>query len=132
MRTFDAVLMEKIFRQGTSKTPQVTLDPEKGTISLEGRSILEDTISFYDPILKWLNEFIAVPHDITINISFEYFNSTSARILLMILQTAKEIKKNGKILIINWYYDENDENIKESGADFASLVKEEFNFIPKK
>ncbi len=124
--------MEKLFRAGTSKTPQVILDPEKGTISLEGRSILEDTISFYDPILLWLNEFIAVPNDITINISFEYFNSTSARILLMILQTAKQIKKQGKILIINWYYDENDDNIKESGSDFASLVKEEFNFILKK
>ena len=124
--------MDKIFRQGTSKTPQVLLDPEKGLISLEGRSILEDTISFYDPILKWLNEFITLPRDITINISFDYFNSTSARILLMLLQTAQGIKKHGNNLTINWYYDENDENIRESGNDFASLVKEEFNFIPKK
>ena len=46
--------MEKVVKQGTTKTPQVILDPEKGIISLEGRSILEDTISFYDPILNWL------------------------------------------------------------------------------
>ena len=124
--------MEKVVKQGTTKTPQVILDPEKGIISLEGRSILEDTISFYDPILNWLKEYVEESHDITINVSFDYFNSTSARILLMLMQTAQKIKKNGKILTINWYYDENDENIRESGADFASLVHEEFNFICKK
>jgi hypothetical protein len=123
--------MEKIIRHGTTKTPQVILDPEQGIISLEGRSILEDTISFYDPILSWLNEYTDYPKDTTINISFDYFNSTSARILLIILQTAQKIKKSGNKLIINWYYDENDENIRESGMDFASLVKEQFNFILK-
>jgi len=124
--------MEKVVKQGTTKTPQVILDPEKGIISLEGRSILEDTISFYDPILNWLKEYVEESHDITINVSFDYFNSTSARILLMLMQTAQGIKKKGKILTINWYYDENDENIRESGTDFASLVHEEFNFICKK
>jgi len=124
--------MEKIVRQGTSKAPQVILDPENGIISLAGRSILEDTISFYDPIINWLIEYITFPKDTTINIAFEYFNSTSARILLILLQTTQQIKKSGYRLTINWYYDENDENIKESGMDFASLVKEEFNFILKK
>jgi hypothetical protein len=123
--------MEKIVRQGTTKTPTVILDPDKGIISLEGRSILEDTISFYDPILKWLKDYIEVPRDITVSVSFDYFNSTSARILLMILQTAQEVKKSGKSLTINWYYDANDENIRESGSDFASLVHEPFNFIIK-
>jgi hypothetical protein len=124
--------MEKVVRQGTTKTPQVILDPEQGIISLEGRSILEDTISFYDPILSWLVEYTNSPKDTTINIAFDYFNSTSARILLIIFQTAQKIKISGNNLVINWYYDENDENIKESGMDFASLVKENFNFIPKK
>jgi hypothetical protein len=123
--------MEKIVREGSAKTPLVILDPEKGTISLEGRSILEDTFSFYEPILKWIADYTKLPQDTTINISLDYFNSTSARILLILFQTVKEIKKAGNKLTINWYYDVNDENIKESGMDFASLVKEEFNFIPK-
>jgi hypothetical protein len=123
--------MEKIVRQGTAKTPLIILDAEKGIISLEGRSILEDTFAFYEPILKWITDYIKVPQDTTVNISLDYFNSTSARILLILFQSVKEIKKAGNKLIINWYYDVNDENIKESGIDFASLVKEEFNFIPK-
>lgn len=123
--------MEKIFRQGTSKAPKVILDPENGIISLEGRSILEDTISFYEPILKWIADYVSSPKDTTINIAFDYFNSTSARILLILLQTSQKIKKSGFKLTINWYYDENDENIRESGMDFASLVKENFNFILK-
>ena len=121
--------MEKIVRQGTAKSPRVILDADEGIISLEGRSILEDTFSFYEPIIKWLDEYIHCAKDTTISIAFDYFNSTSARVLLILFQTAQEIKKSGNKLVINWYYDENDENIKESGMDFASLVKEQFNFI---
>jgi hypothetical protein len=124
--------MEKVIRQGTSKTPLVILNPEDGIITLEGRSILEDTISFYDPILSWLAEYVIKPKETTtLNISFDYFNSTSARILLIILQTIQQVRKHGNNLVINWYFDENDENIRESGTDFASLVKENFNFIAK-
>ena len=121
--------MEKIVRQGTANTPQVLLDPENGIISLEGRSILEDTFSFYEPLIKWLDEYIKSPKDTTVSIAFDYFNSTSARVLLILFQTAQNVKKSGNKLVINWYYAENDENIKESGMDFASLVKEKFNFI---
>ena len=123
--------MEKIVRPGSRKSPLVILDSEKGIITLEGRSILEDTISFYEPILNWIKEYINSPQDTTVNIAFDYFNSTSARILLLLLQSVQQIKSSGKTLIINWYYAENDENIKESGMDFAALVKETFNFIIK-
>lgn len=123
--------MEKLIKPGTSKTPHLKLDPQTGNLSFEGRSILEDTVSFYEPVMIWLNEYIKQPVDTTLNIAFDYFNSTSARMLLIILQTLQQVKKSGKTLSVNWIYDQNDDNIRESGQDFESLVKEKFNFIPK-
>jgi hypothetical protein len=50
--------MENLIIEGGIKTPSVNLDPEKRQLRFEGRSIPEDTIRFYEPILKWIEEYI--------------------------------------------------------------------------
>jgi hypothetical protein len=50
--------MEKLVTEGGKKTPTIYFDPDKRELRFEGRSIPEDTISFYEPILKWIENML--------------------------------------------------------------------------
>jgi hypothetical protein len=46
--------MEKIFRSATENTPLVNFDPSQGLIEIKGRSIPENSIEFYKPLVEHL------------------------------------------------------------------------------
>lgn len=122
--------MELVTLEGTKKTPEVTLDP-MGKIKLRGRSIPEDPSKFYEDILGWIMQYCSAPVDTTkVEIELEYFNSGSAKYVLQILRELSEIKQNlNKELIVNWYYEEGDDDILERGEYYASILELDINFI---
>ena len=107
------------------------MNAEKGLIEIEGASFLEDNMSFYAPILEWVNEYINDPKDTTVNIELSYFNSSAAKLLLTIFKTIGVIRKKNFQLTVNWKYSEDDEDIRDSGLDFAKLSRIPFNMIEK-
>ncbi|MBO7599030.1 MAG: DUF1987 domain-containing protein [Bacteroidales bacterium] len=120
--------METIKITGNMKTPSVLLDPETGVLELAGRSIPENTESLYKPLLEWVEEYVKDPKPTTtVNIKFEYFNSSSAKYLIRFLEFVTQLKKQGKNLIINWYYD--DDELFEYGQDYQDVLEMKFNFI---
>jgi len=121
--------MELVTLEGTKKTPEVTLDPA-GKIKIGGRSIPEDASKFFNAILAWVMEYVASPKDTTrVDIELEYFNSGSAKYVMQILRELSEIKMNDKELIVNWYYEEGDDDILERGEYYASILNMDINFI---
>ena len=121
--------MELVKLEGTKKTPEVTLDPS-GKIRLGGRSIPEDASKFYEDILSWVMEYCSSPKDMTkVEIELEYFNSGSAKYVMQILRELSEIRNNNKELIVNWYYEEGDDDILERGEYYASILNIDINFI---
>ena len=111
------------------KTPSVLLDPESGVLELAGRSIPENTESLYKPLLEWVEEYVKDPAPTTtVNIKFEYFNSSSAKYLIRFLEFVTQLKKEGKNLIINWFYD--DDELFEYGQDYQDVLEMKFNFMP--
>lgn len=121
--------MELVKLEGTKKTPEVTLDPS-GKIRMGGRSIPEDASKFFEDILAWVMEYSASPKETTkVEIELEYFNSGSAKYVMQILRELSEIKQNNKELIVNWYYEEGDDDILERGEYYASILNIDINFI---
>lgn len=111
---------ERIHIKGTSKTPEIDIKP--GKISISGRSIPEDTITFYKPILGWVEEYLAKPEATTeVNFQIEYINSGSNRFIFSILKMLENSYSSGNSLVVNWYYEEDDDIIKSLGYDFKSL-----------
>ena len=124
--------MQTLLIQRTSRTPQVMLDASKGLIDIKGPCIVEDTVSFYEPILAWVTEYTGNPSEATvINLDLEYFNSSTSRILMALFRTLADIKKHGHTLTINWIYARGDEDLKETGNDFSQLSKIEFNLVER-
>ncbi|UCG28763.1 MAG: DUF1987 domain-containing protein [Bacteroidales bacterium] len=121
--------MERFEVESTKKTPQILLDPD-GTFKISGRSIHEDPSKFYDPLVKWINEYCSNPKNVTtIEIKLEYFNSGSAKYILNILQILSQLINMGFRLVVNWYYEEGDDDILERGEYYASILDTNFNFI---
>ncbi|HOK60987.1 MAG: DUF1987 domain-containing protein [Tenuifilum sp.] len=122
--------MELLNIEGTPKTPTVILNPSTGVIEIKGRSIPENSIEFYRPVVEWLDEYIKNPQPNTVvNVQLEYFNTSSSKCILDVFKKLEVLKKNQKDVIINWYYEEDDEDMLEAGEDYESIIKVPFKMI---
>jgi hypothetical protein len=113
----------------TKNSPEIIMNPE-GFIKIRGRSIHEDVNLFFLPVSTWIAEYIENPADITcVEMKLEYFNSASAKVFIQLLQKLTYVHLKNKKLVLNWYYEDGDEDILERGEYFASILDIPFNFI---
>lgn len=116
--------------EGTPKTPSITLNPESGIIEIKGRSIPENSIEFYKPIVDWLEDYAKAPKEKTVvNIQLEYFNTSSSKCILDVFKKLENLKKGKNDIVVNWYYEEDDEDMLEAGEDYESIIKVPFKMI---
>jgi len=116
--------------EGTPKTPTITLNPESGIIEIKGRSIPENSIEFYKPIVDWLEDYAKAPKEKTVvNIQLEYFNTSSSKCILDVFKKLENLKKGKNDIVVNWYYEEDDEDMLEAGEDYESIIKVPFKMI---
>jgi len=122
--------MDSIFIEGTPKTPNVNFDHEKGSLLLKGRSIPENSVEFYKPLVNWLGDYSTDPKANTVcEIQLEYFNTSSYKCLLDLFKKMETMNKDGNEIIINWYYEEDDEDMLEAGEDYQSIIDVPFKMI---
>ena len=122
--------MDSIFIEGTPKTPNVKFDHESGALLLKGRSIPENSIEFYKPLVDWLDAYSNSPKPRTVcDIQLEYFNTSSSKCLLDLFKKMENMSKSGNEIIINWYYEEDDEDMLEAGEDYQSIINVPFKMI---
>ncbi|MBI5538720.1 MAG: DUF1987 domain-containing protein [Bacteroidia bacterium] len=122
--------MDPIIIEGTPKTPTVNFDATTGKIEIKGRSIPENSIEFYKPLVDWLETYGGAPlANTVVNIQLEYFNTSSSKCILDIFKKLENISKAGSAVIINWYYEEDDEDMLEAGEDYQSIIKVPFKMI---
>ena len=122
--------MDKITIEGTSKTPTIIFDSETGLLELKGRSSPENSIEFYKPVVESLDKYASDPKDKTsVNIHLEYFNTSSSKCILDLFKKLEAIHKTGKEVVINWYYEEDDEDMLEAGEDYQAIIKVPFKMI---
>lgn len=122
--------MELINIEGTPKTPTVNMNPETGVVGIKGRSIPENSIEFYKPIVDWLEEYSKSPQPKTVvNVQLEYFNTSSSKCILDVFKKFEALKNDNNEVTINWYYEEDDEDMLEAGEDYESIIKVPFKMI---
>lgn len=92
---------------------------------------MENSRGFYEPIITWLKEYVKAPKNTVVQIDFDYFNSSSAKLLISIFRTLAKVKKDGYKLKIEWYYSKDDDDMKECGENYASMVEADFHIYEK-
>ena len=114
----------------TSKTPLVFSDGDLGTVELAGMSYSEDTFVFYEPIFNWINEYLQNPNEVTnFNMKIRYFNTSSVKCLFDLLEMFSNLSKSGNKVNINWYYDQEDEEMRDTGENFSNILNCEFQLM---
>lgn len=122
--------MEDLNIEGTPKTPTIRFDFDNGEILIKGRSIPENSIEFYKPLTEALESYSGSPKaDTKVNIQLEYFNTSSSKCILDVFKKLEKINSGGSNVIINWHYEEDDEDMLEAGEDYEAIINVPFKMI---
>ena len=126
-------MMEELFVEETDTTPQVHFKPEEGVLEIKGISIPEDAEAFYNPVLELLEKYVQDEPKSETDVLFKlvYINTgTSAMVAKLIkIVEALDEKEDYKINVC-WYYEEEDEDMKDLGDYFSSFTELVFEFVP--
>jgi hypothetical protein len=113
----------------TESTPKVVLDPD-GVIMIKGRLMNKNAAEFYKLIENWIDIYVSDPPDLTtVDICLEYFNGINSMIFISLLKKITEVKLKDKLVVINWYYEEDDEDILAQGENISSVLDIPVNLI---
>jgi hypothetical protein len=108
----------------TKKTPKVILDHKKGYFEFSGIAMPEDTVIFFAPLHKKINEYFkATEVPIVFHFSIYYFNSLSSKMLYELFKLIERYHKKGKEVRIEWVYEEDDESMEEAGKLFLDSIE---------
>lgn len=108
----------------TQDTPKIVFDKNKGIFEISGRSLPENAIKFYTPVLKWLEDYIAVPNPTTcFEFKLDYFNSASTKKIFEIITILEKLTPSDSSVIIKWYYSKDDELIKTKGIEMQEMFE---------
>lgn len=119
--------MSDILLDGTAKTPAVKFAKDPISMSLSGRSIPENSIEFYKPLLDWIDlNATSMDKDVSISVKLEYFNTSSSKCLMDLF---KRIEKAAPHASVHWYYEEEDEDMLEAGEDYDAIIDIPFRLI---
>ena len=122
--------MEVVNIKGTDDTPKVILDKSNSLFEISGRSLPEDVNMFYEPILKWIEQYTEQPNSETIfNFKLEYFNTASSKVILDIMLKLEEIHEAGNKVIVRWHHRDDEEDMLEAGEEYADIVAIPFEYV---
>ena len=102
-----------------------------GKIELQGNSILQDAKLFFQPVEKWIAEYVKNPADHTeITLKFEYIDSASVQSVSILLKYFKNwgLEKLPDV-IVNWYFEFDDPELLELGEILQGRLNIPFNFV---
>jgi len=112
--------------------PKIIYEEIEGTVSIKGRAISTEVEDYFSDFLPYFKDCLEKkPMNLRISIDLEYFNTTASKLLMEFLYIAKETEKRGFHVSVNWYYEEEDEDMLYTGEDYENLSKLKFNFISK-
>lgn len=121
---------EKIYFPSLRYSPEVHF--HQGTLLIQGSSVAQDVSSVYKKIIEALKDSsIYKSPEINVRIHLDYLNSQTMRALTEILLICKEIRNNGKRVVIYWNYQNEDDGIFESGHILEDITEMPIRFEKK-
>lgn len=115
----------------TTKTPYVFFDKQQGNLEIKGVSLPTNAIEFYTPLFQFIEEYLKKPQERTdIVFHFDYFNTSSSKILLQLLIRFESLLDMGKEVSLNWLYEEDDIDMLDAGKMYEASIKMPTILVP--
>lgn len=97
---------------------------------MQGRSMPENSETFYNPILDWLRENL---HSKSIKANFDvkldYYNTGSFIRLMELFNLLQKLNENGSEFTIRWICDDGDEDNVADGEAFRDVINIPFEIL---
>jgi hypothetical protein len=123
--------MEQLQITRQKDTLGVHCDPETGVVSLEGESYPENPTEFFAPLYAWLKQYTqAIARPLAVNVTISYLNTSSSKCILDLFETLEDYHKSGGTVTLNWYYDDDDEGMQETGEELCEDLALPYTLIP--
>jgi hypothetical protein len=109
----------------TKYTMEVNFNKDTGILEMAGSSYPENALDFFGPLINWIKEYISeIGKPLVMDIRLHYLNTSSTKCILDIFEVLDQYHKAGGSVKIAWYYEEDDEDIMETGEELG----EDFDF----
>lgn len=123
--------MENLYLEASKYTPEIKTDSVKGEVKIYGSSYPENANEFYKPIISWLdNYFLETNSQLTVNFYIYYFNTSTSKSFLNILELLEKYSEKGKDITVNWHYTEDDDDSLDSGERLFMEMDIKYQLIP--
>jgi len=134
--------MKSLQIKGTQVSPAVDFNLETRTLEISGYSRPENVRDFYFPLITWLDELANLLKDskalnadiepFSFKFKFIYFNSSSAKFIYDIIIMLNGFQNDGFPLKIYWYFDEDDDELREAGEELSDMANVPFFYVETK
>lgn len=115
--------MGHLLIESTAKTPYINFNGQSGELEIKGMSCAEYAFNFYKPIFDWLDNYIKQPTSkTTLNVKLKYFNTSSAKCILQLLERIGTLHEKQHLVEVNWYYEKDDEQMIADGENYGLLL----------
>ena len=115
--------MRDLYITATDTTPEVLLSFDSSIFRIKGKSTPLDGESFYKDIIAWFDGYVENANERTVlDIHLENMNLSSSKMILFILYRLKELKTQGKEVLVNWGHLEDDKEMIEVAEDYEFMV----------
>jgi hypothetical protein len=122
--------MENLTLEGSAKTPTINFDATSGKLELRGRSIPENSVEFYKPLNEWIENYGSSPaSETSVDMKLEYFNTSSSKCILDLFKKLEAISGGKTTVTVNWFFEEDDEDMEEAGQYYKAMIGLPFNII---
>jgi len=109
--------------------PKILLDADNSVFLIEGPSYPEDPFELYGIVIEWINHNRHITKLLNCEFKFKVLNSASRKMIVEILFLLEKIAKKNNNIVVKWYYDEYDEDMKEAGEDLSDTIEIPFELV---
>lgn len=116
-------MLTNLLIEGTKSSPKVKLYTT-GELLFEGKSMPDNGIIFFKPILDWVEDYTSqVSPKTVLTLNLDYINTISHKIIIDIVRIFDEYYQKGNHFELNWYYDLDDLDL---SYDLEDVPAEEY------
>ena len=124
--------MQNFIIPATRQTPAIELLVAEHRLRIAGEAYPENAVSFFEPVLKAVADYVALPNSEAFEVEFElrYLNSAATKMVFKLAGLLEQAAAKGRQVHVRFLTLEDDEILQELGADMkADYTWLDFEFV---
>jgi len=98
-----------------------------GILRFSGDSFPENSNEFFEPLIRWVENFVSIPHPrVRVEFNINYFNTSSSKYIFLILSLLKKYHGEGNVLEFVWYETSSDNEMVETWKEIMEELQLDF------